>query len=541
MTGGTVLVLGGAGLVGMQVARQIAVDLRPERLVVAARRAESAAAAVAALRELAPAGVQVVGESGDVFVRSAHSTVRRADLLEDPGMRDAVCDDLLGPIDGAYGRSALAALIRRHRPDVVVDAVNTATAISYQDVHAAARRAMRTEDCERDVGALVLSLALPQLIRHVLILHRALCEAGTRVYLKVGTTGSGGMGLDVPFTHSEDKPSAQLLTKAAVAFAHTGLLLLMARTAGGPVVKEVKPGAMIGYADVAHRPITERGEPVWLYEAQVAPLEGMLAPRHDPIGYERRGELRVPVVDTGENGVFTRGEFAVITAPGSMEFVTPEEIAALCVAEIAGGNTGRDVLAALNSAILGPSYRAGTLRATVLGELDDLVTETGTASVALGQLGPPELGKLLWEAELLKAAYGDTHAVVAARAEDVAARVERELSPLVRDVIVSAGLGVLAPDGRTLWRGPRLRIPESLDPVPVDAASRDVWAARGWVDLRPGNWSVWQRRLRAIHAAEPAKALRGSAGVAPVPAGEIEPGEVVAWILSSGGDDPAVA
>ena len=31
------------------------------------------------------------------------------------------------------------------------------------------------------------------------------------------------------------------------------------------------------------------------------------------------GKLRAPLVDTGENGVFTRGEFAAITALGQME------------------------------------------------------------------------------------------------------------------------------------------------------------------------------------------------------------------------------
>src|SRR2546422_5535173 len=75
-------------------------------------------------------------------------------------------------------------------------------------------------------------------------------EVGTRVYVKVGTTGTGGMGLNIPYTHGEDKPSAKLMSKAAIGFAHTGLMFLMARTPGGPIVKEIKPGAMIGYKKV---------------------------------------------------------------------------------------------------------------------------------------------------------------------------------------------------------------------------------------------------------------------------------------------------
>jgi hypothetical protein len=92
---------------------------------------------------------------------------------------------------------------------------------------------------------------LPQLIRHVQIIHRAMSDSGTRLYLKIGTTGTGGMGLNIPYTHSEDRPSFKLMSKTAVAFAHTGLMFLMARTPNGPLVKELKPGAMIGYRRVA--------------------------------------------------------------------------------------------------------------------------------------------------------------------------------------------------------------------------------------------------------------------------------------------------
>ena len=42
----------------------------------------------------------------------------------------------------------------------------------------------------------------PQLIRHVQILWRGLNDAKVKTYLKIGTTGTGGMGLNIPYTHS---------------------------------------------------------------------------------------------------------------------------------------------------------------------------------------------------------------------------------------------------------------------------------------------------------------------------------------------------
>ena len=53
------------------------------------------------------------------------------------------------------------------------------------------------------------------------------------------------MGLNIPYTHSEEKPSRVLLSKSAVAGAHSMLLFLMARTPGAQLTKEIKPAAKI--------------------------------------------------------------------------------------------------------------------------------------------------------------------------------------------------------------------------------------------------------------------------------------------------------
>ena len=75
-----------------------------------------------------------------------------------------------------------------------------------------------------------------------------------RVYVKIGTSGTGGMGLNIPYTHSEEKPSRVLLSKSALAGAHTLLLFLMARTPGGPITKEIKPAAAIAWKRIGFGP-----------------------------------------------------------------------------------------------------------------------------------------------------------------------------------------------------------------------------------------------------------------------------------------------
>src|SRR5258707_15296725 len=104
-------------------------------------------------------------------------------------------------------------------------------------------------------------------------------KAGTSVYVKIGTSGTGGMGLNIPYTHSEEKPSRVLLSKSALAGAHPLLLFLMARTPGGPITKEIKPAAAIAWKRIEHGEILRAGRPVPLYEVDLAEAETLVPGR----------------------------------------------------------------------------------------------------------------------------------------------------------------------------------------------------------------------------------------------------------------------
>src|SRR5437879_13806869 len=98
----------------------------------------------------------------------------------------------------------------KYRPDAVVDCINTATAFAYQDVVQAAREllelaAQGTAD-RAAVEQLTLVIALPRLIRHMQILAEGLRRAETRVYVKIGTSGTGGTGVQHPVTPTRTRP-----------------------------------------------------------------------------------------------------------------------------------------------------------------------------------------------------------------------------------------------------------------------------------------------------------------------------------------------
>lgn len=545
------LILGGAGLVGLQVCRHIVRQLDPRRVVVGSLLRREAEEAVARLEREFGDRIAFVPAWGNLFVPSDVANDGRGALLSDVAVRRRLLAALYDDFEHAYAENHLVHLIRQHRPEVVVDCVNTATGLSYQDVFdgAAKVREWLGEDGgiaaqgARDVETFLLSQSVPQLIRHVRFVHRATTEYSTRVYLKVGTTGTGGMGLNIPYTHSEDKPSRKLLAKNEAAFGHTGLLFLLARTPNAPIVKEVKPAAMIGYRAVRVTTATDKHGNSDLYAPRAARLDGkVLELSESAEGYDKVDELVVPLVDTGENGVFTRGEFAAITALGQMEFITPEEIARTVVHEIRGANTGHDIISALDASVLNPTYKAGLLRSAAINDLEAAESESGVASVALGRLGPPELSKLLFEAQLFKHAFGTLHAVLDAPSDGarLSARLAKAVDASgVGKTAPSIGIPVLQPDGVTLLRGPRINVPElvghSTQVSLADPAQVDAWAAKGWIDLRPANMERWLGRFRNMLESRADLRDTGSAAatIQTYSSDHFEIGEVVAWIFNN--------
>jgi len=211
------LILGGAGLVGKQIAHRIATDnsLSPRKIVIASLHSHELESALVYLRN-APGdkSVEWVGEHGNIFVRNEYADENPKELLVDPTHRETLFADLYENIEEAYEHSRLVTIIRRHQPDVIIDSINTATAISYQNLYTATNQARKqiqemiesvrssdlryaldkTEQTSLALYELLLSQSLPELIRHVLLLNKAMVEVGTRLYLKIGTTGTGGMG-----------------------------------------------------------------------------------------------------------------------------------------------------------------------------------------------------------------------------------------------------------------------------------------------------------------------------------------------------------
>jgi NAD(P)-dependent dehydrogenase (short-subunit alcohol dehydrogenase family) len=529
----TILILGGSGLVGQAVARRL-FESNPARVVIVSLREEEVVAAKPILEGHA-GDTEIVTEWGNVFVATELCKLEAHEVLDDDANRQIVVDDLVDDLnDQMVKRSFLFYLLDKYRPSAVVDCINTATAFAYKNVFKSARdmlSAAKTGAVDEEmVQRHVLTLTMPQLIRHIQLLLEGFKQCDTKAYAKIGTSGTGGMGLNIPYTHSEEKPSRMLLTKAAVAGAQSLLLFLVARTPGAPAVTEIKPTATIGWREIAYGPVSRAGKTFLKYDCS-APRDAVDAFGEEPIWTGGEGPLQSVFANMGENGVFARQEFETVTSLGSMELITPEEVADYVVMELQGRPTGKDIIAALDSSSAGPTYRAGLLRAAAIDKLAALEKEHGLDSVGFEMLGPPRLTKLLYEAHILSRLRGSYEELAASSPADLSREAEELVASTeaLRTVMISVGIPIVT-TGEKIYRGPL---------VMVQHAGDDIESAipRGWVDLREQNCAGWvERAKRVVGQATTRESLSQGTGSdrdwsAIDPTAAIIPSRLAVWIF----------
>lgn len=504
----TILILGGWGLVGSAIARKILAH-KPKRIVISSLKKNEAEEAVADLNsEFGDLGIDFVADWGNVFTRTEWKDRPYGEMLEDSEIRKEIISDTFSELtDTIKKESFLFSMLQNHKPDLVIDCINTATGIAYLDIYNSSLSVIKdfkNNDISKDnVEKLMSSTYIPQLIRHIQLLGEGFEAAGTDTYIKVGTSGTGGMGLNIPYTHSEERPSRVLMSKTAVAGAQSLLMYLMARTPGKTKVKEIKPAATIAWKKIAFGEIQKGGKPVALYDQEPANAK-KVANSFDfsnKEGVVDTGDtLKSVFIDTGENGIFSKGEFETISSLGQMEIVTPEEIADLVIFEAVGGNTGKDIMQGLDAFSLGPSYRGGYLRNRAMEELTEL-ENLHSEGIAFELLGPPRLSKLLFEANILKRLFGNFEKILAETAKDISKKAKMLISENtgLRQQILSIGLPILL-DEESYLRGEVVKIPVNRPGTDLEMTNENVdkWCHDGWVDLRDSNFEEWKNRLSSI-------------------------------------------
>ncbi|MFB6395074.1 hypothetical protein AAFH96_18475 [Polymorphospora sp. 2-325] len=476
------------------------------------------------LRQLSQVGdstVDLVGSWGDVFAPADLAHRSRTDPA-DPELRLALANFFLGPPEpGQSRRMKVYRLIDEHRPDIVVDALGSATSCSYasdtqqaqHDLLELANAAAGRGRVDHDEGSgkartevlveAALSLQIPIIHRYVEALGMAIRDFGVARVIKVSTTGLGGMGYNCPYTHgsvTETGLSGALVEKLAAAGVLHQLLWNLHHTAGCEI-SLVVPSALIGWEAVQHGPYVSRGRPVVAQDCPTPvkirydlPLAEQELPRSDA----DEDQTEMVFVPSGDSSTYSRAEMSLSTALGQFESVTREEVAA-AVLETMRGSTRFDLLTAMDSAAMQPSYLAAHIRFSVLTSMRDLEAVTRQPSIVSGNLGPA-ISKDLLELHLICSAAG-TLQDAGTMSPDLLAdtTVERlRTDGYLRRQILSIGLAVLLP-GDMWMAGRRLSVPRQIHGgMRLTRRRIEDWTRQGWIDLRPRNIARWQTHIRGI-------------------------------------------
>ncbi len=319
--GQRIAIIGGTGLVGSAVTKEL-LRYRPQALLVFAKKDERSAATVRNLR----AG------SRRVSVRFVWGNLLREAL------------------SSHHESTALYRSLVRFRPNVVVDATNTAT------IHVGGPSIHR------------LRLYYDLLFKVFRALRQGNGENAVAQFIKIGTTGTGGMGVNIPFSHYRISEYL-LMEKAMLAGAQTAYLLLASRTSGFPTIKEIKPATA---------------------------LFSPLLKSHPNSG------MSIPVFNGGESGCYSIEEFATLTDFRNMGFLNSEALARIVVREIRGQRTGFDCIAGLNASLPKATPVSQRLRERLLRNARLLPSGNSFAAVATGALGPSRVSSLLVEAWIVR-------------------------------------------------------------------------------------------------------------------------------------------
>lgn len=183
---------------------------------------------------------------------------------------------------------------------------------------------------------------------------------GKIFYLQMGTTGAGGLGFNIPFTHGEKIEDMPIINKAAFAGISTAMLALLSKSFNNGVkIAEIKPGLAIFKEQVECTAIND---------------------------------CNLVVIDGGESGYYTYNELALLTS--FMGFTTAKAIVNKILSLINEKKSIHrhcfyDIIESINSATVTQSSADRRKLHKILKQMKKL--SGNEYIIATGNLGPPNI------------------------------------------------------------------------------------------------------------------------------------------------------
>lgn len=391
-------------------------------------------------------------------------------------------------------QSSIVTLIKKYNPELIIDAINSATVLgnSYNPELKRKRYEENSDICCKEM---MVDDYTTKIINFVYSLKYGMEIYKVKKYIKVSTTGLGGMGINMPYTHG-DNPKLQLSSALMGKISASGVLhqlLWNLEHTRGLDISLVIPGTFVGYDSVMSEPIeTDKG--LLKRRKYVSAIDIKYG---DILHYNNHlsdDYLEFPVVRAGENHVYSQYELEVLTALGQMEAITKEEVANYVISNIKGQKS-KDIFSSLNNAMLSPTYAGRDMVMEIENKFKNISTQK--YGIATGNLGVT-LSKQLYELYLLKLCCST---IAELRKIDINVIIEKINKLLTKELIseiISLGIPVLT-DSNKLYIGDYSLVPSNNDDKVMSIENINKWCEIGWVDLRRDNLQNWCSKLIEVY------------------------------------------
>ncbi len=390
-------------------------------------------------------------------------------------------------------QSKLYELVEKYNPEVIVDTINTAT-IFGNNFKPENTFKLYLEDSKRCCKELMMGEFVTKFEKFISTLKYCIENMGVKKYIKVSTTGLGGMGLNMPYTHGDNPKSTlsnALIGKISASGTFHQLLWNLSHIPNFDIALII-PATFVGY-DFFENGFVETNIGNVLEQSKYNDYD--LNKTKKLLFSEKTDEkyIKFPVVRAGENHVYSINELKVLTSIGQMEAITKEEVSNAVLKEIDGKSTS-NILLALDKYALAPTY-AG--RKMIEEILEKNKHTPQTYGVATGNLGV-SCAKHLYELWFVKRIYPTLEDIFNKQISDenINVAINKILlsdKEIIKEII-SLGMPVLYGDNQIIL-GSYSLVPETINNEELTLSEIENFSKIGWVDLRANSIKSWKKDI----------------------------------------------
>jgi hypothetical protein len=375
--------------------------------------------------------------------------------------------------------------------------------IGYSDnLYSLPRKIINNENKVKNASVnLLLSNPMAPLIRFAQVLKKIMDDINLDSYIKVSTTGLGGMGINLSYTHgdlNEHGMSSGILGKVAASGIMHQLFWSLSHTPKCNI-KVIVPATLIGWQYVGYGDFRSYGANLY----KVSLPEKQKINKDNKIILEKtkflNETIKIPYVDSGENNAYSLHEMMAITALGQMEAVTREEVSEAVLQSIFG-STKYDILTALDHATLNPSYTAAIQRNHIFEKMKKLEKNSTYPSIATNNLGPTVSKHLFELFVLLKVSDNSLSKLINFSAKELVVLIKEffEKNNTIIQYALALRLPVLNDDNELLILDNAF-VPENKQLLKnVSNEALEKYIEDGWIDFREKTIEKWLRKLRKV-------------------------------------------